>query len=160
MGFKQSTSDPGVYLRKAGTDEMVVAVTWVDDIVIAYKLPHHVEVESGLEQHMQSKRQGDLKHHLGMEIQNKLLLTQKTYIEDVLNRFGMENCKGHRFLSTPRSRCPEKQGRNWRNNTQGCTKRRWAVYSIWLHAQGQTSALQLVCWVGTARVLLLCTWSW
>jgi hypothetical protein len=32
-----------------------------------------------------------------MEIQrqeNKFLLTQKTYIEDVLQRFGMEKCKG------------------------------------------------------------------
>jgi hypothetical protein len=53
MGFKQSTTDLGAYLRKAGTDEMVVAVTWVDDIVIASKLPNLVEeVESGLEQHM------------------------------------------------------------------------------------------------------------
>jgi hypothetical protein len=46
---------------------------------------------------MQIIIQGDLKHDLGMEIQtqgNRLLLTQKTYIEDLLHRFGMENYKG------------------------------------------------------------------
>jgi transposase InsO family protein len=102
MGFHQSTADPGVYLKDAGTDQMVVVVTWVDDIVIASKLPNLVvEVESGLEQHMEIKRQGDLKHHLGMEIQrqgNKILLTQKTYTQDVLYRFGMESCKGQKVL--------------------------------------------------------------
>ncbi|GAX76780.1 hypothetical protein CEUSTIGMA_g4226.t1 [Chlamydomonas eustigma] len=43
MGFHQSTVDPGVYLKDAGTDQMVVAVTWVDDIVIASKQLHLVE---------------------------------------------------------------------------------------------------------------------
>ncbi|GAX72942.1 hypothetical protein CEUSTIGMA_g397.t1 [Chlamydomonas eustigma] len=79
---------------------MVVAVTWVDDIVIASKQLHLVEeVEHGLEKDMQIKKQGDLKHHLGMEIQrqgSKILLTQKTYIKDVLYRFGMESCKGQK----------------------------------------------------------------
>ncbi|GAX79737.1 hypothetical protein CEUSTIGMA_g7178.t1 [Chlamydomonas eustigma] len=100
MGFHQSTADPGVYLKDAGTDQMVVVVTWVDDIVIASKQLHLVEeVEHGLEKDMQIKKQGDLKHHLGMEIQrqgNKILPTQKTYIEDVLYRFGMKSCMGQK----------------------------------------------------------------
>ncbi|GAX72797.1 hypothetical protein CEUSTIGMA_g252.t1 [Chlamydomonas eustigma] len=100
MGFHQSTADPGVYLKDAGTDQMVVAVTWVDDIVMASKQLHLVEeVEHGLEKDMQIKKQGDLKHHLGMEIQrqcSKILLTQKTYTQDVLYRFGMESCKGQK----------------------------------------------------------------
>ncbi|GAX77803.1 hypothetical protein CEUSTIGMA_g5246.t1 [Chlamydomonas eustigma] len=67
---------------------------------IASKQLHLVEeVEHGLEKDMQIKKQGDLKHHLGMEIQrqgSKILLTQKTYIQDVLYRFGMESCKGQK----------------------------------------------------------------
>ncbi|GAX85507.1 hypothetical protein CEUSTIGMA_g12923.t1 [Chlamydomonas eustigma] len=43
LGFHQSTADPRVYLKDAGTDQMVVAVAWVDDIVIASKQLHLVE---------------------------------------------------------------------------------------------------------------------
>ncbi|GAX75723.1 hypothetical protein CEUSTIGMA_g3166.t1 [Chlamydomonas eustigma] len=85
---------------------VVVVVTWVDDIVIASKQLHLVEeVEHGLEKvekDMQIKKQGNLKHlkhHMGMEIQrqgNKILLSQKTYIHNVLYRFGKKSCKGQK----------------------------------------------------------------
>ncbi|GAX83912.1 hypothetical protein CEUSTIGMA_g11336.t1 [Chlamydomonas eustigma] len=114
MGFHLSTADPGVYLKDAGTDQMVVAVTWVDDIVIASKQLHLVEeVEHGLEKDMQIKKQGDLKHHLGMEIQrqgSKILLTQKTYIQDVLYRFGMESCKGQKVPLNPKVKVTREVG--------------------------------------------------
>ncbi|GAX76055.1 hypothetical protein CEUSTIGMA_g3498.t1 [Chlamydomonas eustigma] len=62
MGFHQLTADPGVYLKDAGTDQMAVVVTWVDDIVIASKQLHLVEeVEHSLEKDMQIKKQGGLK---------------------------------------------------------------------------------------------------
>ena len=89
--YKQSSADPCVYYRKNKKGIMIFAV-YVDNkaLLIAEKkrLSEAFEMDDG----------GEVHHILGMEVHgdrdNRILtFDQKTYLEDVLQRIGMEECK-------------------------------------------------------------------
>lgn len=97
MGFKQTSADPCLYVRSSG-GPIYVAV-YVDDLVIAAKDEAVISsIKSKLSSYFNMKDMGRLHHFVGMKIvqddkTGDVWIGQDCYAKDVLQRFGMENCK-------------------------------------------------------------------
>ena len=97
MGFAQTTSDPCLYIAKDG--EPFLIGIYVDDILLAGRSEKRLaKVKSDLSEKFDVKDLGELNHFLGVKIvQNHsagtIWIGQPTYTEEVLKKFGMENCK-------------------------------------------------------------------
>ena len=102
MGFAQATSDPCIYIAQSG--EPFIIGIYVDDILLAGKSDKRIsEVKLALAKRFDVKDLGKLNYFLGVKIvQNHragtIWIGQPTYTEEVLKKFGMENCKP---LNTP-----------------------------------------------------------
>ena len=96
IGFKRTPSDPCVYTKRFESETVILAV-YVDDIIILYKNVLTLDiVKHGLEKYFSLKDLGEPEYYLGLNIKretNRLKLNQKTYIENVLKRFDMSDCK-------------------------------------------------------------------
>lgn len=91
-GFKQSTKDPCLYLR----DQVLIAL-YVDDGLVA-----SIDEKSGREFLEQLRNRFKIttkpaSYFLGLEInktsEGNITLSQKSYTEKILEKFGMANCK-------------------------------------------------------------------
>ena len=97
MGFAQITSDPCIYISMSG--EPYIIGIYVDDILLAGKNNEQIkEVKLALGERFDVKDQGELNYFLGVKIvQNHkagtIWIGQPNYTEEVLKKFGMENCK-------------------------------------------------------------------
>nr|GEU71049.1 retrovirus-related Pol polyprotein from transposon TNT 1-94 [Tanacetum cinerariifolium] len=72
-GFERSQHEPTLYIKRQGTDLLIVSL-YVDDMIYT----------------------GELIYFLGLEINQNatgIFMCQKKYIEDTLNKFSMRNCK-------------------------------------------------------------------
>lgn len=102
-GFKRCKMDGGVYTRSVGGSPIFVTV-YVDDLVIAGTDENIELVISELRAKFKLKDLGPVKDLLHMEIEyvpgQVLWMSQRGYIDKVLKRFGMENC---RPVSTPQT---------------------------------------------------------
>ena len=96
--------DSCVYFRKLTDSSFMYLLLYVDDMLIAAKnLSEIYTLKMQLSSEFEIKDLGAAKKILGMEIKKergvgKLFLTQKNYLEKVLERFGMKNAKP---VSTP-----------------------------------------------------------
>lgn len=98
LGFVQFPSEPCMYSKGTAGKEIYVAI-YVDDLVIATS--DMSEMQSFKEELFctyKMKDLGPIKHLLGMEVTQDLIngtikITQSNYIEEVLRRFGMLDCK-------------------------------------------------------------------
>ena len=103
-GYSRSSYDSCVYFRKTHDGSFIYLLLYVDDMLIAAKNMSDIEeLKKQLNRVFEMKDLGAAKKILGMEIERdrnggKLYLTQKSYIEKVLERFGMKNAKP---VSTP-----------------------------------------------------------
>ena len=103
IGFKQSNSDPCIYYRGTGGDVFYLGV-YVDDIVLAAKTDEQLqEVKSALSNQFEIKDMGKLHYFLGMSVlqdeQSKSIwIGQPAYTANLLNKYGMQDCKP---VSTP-----------------------------------------------------------
>ncbi|KAL5740548.1 hypothetical protein ACOSQ2_029728 [Xanthoceras sorbifolium] len=103
-GYSRSQYDSCVYLRKLKDGSFVYLLLYVDDMLIAAKDMFELnKLKSELSGEFEMKDLGAAKKILGMEIRRdkaagKLYLTQKSFVEKVLERFGMKNAKP---VSTP-----------------------------------------------------------
>ena len=94
LGFKQSLNDPCFFSRNK--EDFVCA--WVDDLVYFSKVKKDF-LQSFLKEVEQQFIVGDsgpLSWFLGMKIQcspGLITISQKQYINDLLQKFGMQNCK-------------------------------------------------------------------
>jgi hypothetical protein len=96
-GFIENFVDQCIYLKVSGS-KVVSLVLYVDDILLASSdlgLLH--ETKQFLSQNFEMKDLGEASYVIGIEIhrdrnQRILKLSQKAYIEKVLERFGMKNC--------------------------------------------------------------------
>uniref|UniRef100_A0A2N9GV50 Reverse transcriptase Ty1/copia-type domain-containing protein n=1 Tax=Fagus sylvatica TaxID=28930 RepID=A0A2N9GV50_FAGSY len=103
-GYSRSEYDNCVYHRKLLDGSFVYLLLYVDDMLIAVN--NLVEInrfKTQLSGEFEMKDLGAVKKILGMKIRidreaSKLLLSQKSYIEKVLERFGMQQSK---LVSTP-----------------------------------------------------------
>lgn len=101
MGTVPSDADPCVYLVGPAESRSFVII-YVDNILI---ISNDDSEMSKLKNHLKSKFDvrdlGDVKDCLGLEFtrsKKEITVRQRGYICDVLNRFGMFNCKP---VSTP-----------------------------------------------------------
>nr|GMC53250.1 Retrovirus-related Pol polyprotein from transposon TNT 1-94 [Ipomoea batatas] len=104
QGFSRSQYDSCVYFKEFSNGSFVYLLLYVDDMLIASPDMSLVEkLKSQLSNEFEMKDIGAAKKILGMEIHRdrqagKLYLSQKKYVEKVLDRFNMSNCMP---VSTP-----------------------------------------------------------
>ena len=98
-GYSRSSYDSCVYHRILSDGSFVYLLLYVDDMLIAAGNMSHIQtLKKQLSDEFEMKDLGSAKKILGMEIQRdrgagKLFLSQKGYIEKVLERFGMQKAK-------------------------------------------------------------------
>jgi len=96
FGLTQSTCDPCLFYFGRGEDILIVVV-YVDDILVAsrtnrdvHKLLEHLSTKFNV------KNLGIAKYCLGIEFsqdRGTISMTQRGYVNDLLNRFGMSESK-------------------------------------------------------------------
>jgi hypothetical protein len=88
--------------RRGNEENMVLIAVYVDDIIIASNSMEEIKnLKENLAKIFQMKDMGQIKYCLGIEFnvkKNKVTMSQKKYVDDLLKRFGMENSKE---VSTP-----------------------------------------------------------
>ena len=97
VGFTPTQSDPCVYTHGSG-DTLVILTLYVDDILITGKDESVVRhLKKALTDRFAMSDMGEVSLILGMTVtrdydQGTLSITQKDYVENILERFGMEEC--------------------------------------------------------------------
>ena len=98
LGLVQSTSDPCIFLKREDGKLIAFVAVYVDDLLIAGA---NEEVKNGIKQALSEKYSmtdlGQLEWYLGMQITQDTAggtttISQRTYIDTVLERFGMADC--------------------------------------------------------------------
>lgn len=107
-GFEKSNSDPCLYVKsvkqKDGKSDFVIIVLYVDDMLWFSNNPKMLKEEKiSIAQRFKVDDMGEVSYVLGMLVtrdrkSRTLSISQPKYLEGVLKRFGMENCKP---VSTP-----------------------------------------------------------
>ncbi|KAH9722770.1 Integrase catalytic domain-containing protein [Citrus sinensis] len=104
LNFQKFSYDCCVYLKKAYREEVIYLVLYVDDILIASKSMKLIDLlKQQLKDKFDMKDLGPAKKILGVKmIRNRtartLFLSQEKYVNKVLEKFGILNCKP---ISTP-----------------------------------------------------------
>ena len=127
FGFQENTVDRCIYMKVSGS-KFIFLVLYVDDILLATNdlgLLH--QTKKYLSQNFEMKDMGEATYVIGIEIfrdrsQGLLGLSQKTYINKILERFNMEKCsagvvpiqKGDKFnaMQCPKNELEREQMRN------------------------------------------------
>jgi len=97
-GFKASEADPCLYVKRE-KQEMIVVIIWVDDLIIAGSCKQIIQAfKAAISRRFSMKDLGALKWILGVEIKRdrsrrRIEMTQTAYINQMLERFGMAECK-------------------------------------------------------------------
>jgi hypothetical protein len=103
-GFVVSEADPCLYVKRTelgrnGAMSILIVLLWVDDLIICGSSAADIgEFKKAISTRFNMKDLGALSYILGMEITRDrgartLEITQKAYIEKMLQRFKMEECK-------------------------------------------------------------------
>lgn len=94
LGMTLTHADPCVYIDK---NKSVLLLTYVDDIVIASRDGALINrLKDELAKVFAVKDLGDIKYCLGIEVLRsgeEIHLSQTEYIRDILDKFGMTDCK-------------------------------------------------------------------
>ena len=127
FGFQENTVDRCIYMKVSGS-KFIFLVLYVDDILLATNdlgLLH--QTKKYLSQNFEMKDMGEATYVIGIEIfrdksQGLSGLSQKTYINKILERFNMEKCsagvvpiqKGDKFnaMQCPKNELEREQMRN------------------------------------------------
>ena len=95
LGFTDAKSDTSLFVYRRG-DETYYLLLYVDDIVLTASNQRLLQsVISSLQQEFAMKDLGQL-HHLGVTVEPRpsgLLIHQRQYALDILERAGMTDCK-------------------------------------------------------------------
>ena len=97
-GFQRAESEPCLFTRGSGDQQVLLAVYVDDQLIISKSLHQVVQVKKAMSQAFAIKDLGDASYVLGISIirdreSRKLQLSQSQYLTDVLIRFKMEECK-------------------------------------------------------------------
>jgi hypothetical protein len=98
MGFTRLKSDPSVYIWTSETVKIVIPV-FVDDLTLVSNSRHDLDrVKGRLAEVFKLKDLGETRSLLGVEVQydrlqKTLKLSQKQYVEELLDRFHMSDCR-------------------------------------------------------------------
>ena len=99
QGYSQSRTDSCVYKKhsEGQPGDYKIVVIWVDDLLLATKHESTMTNEKDkLKQKFRMKDLGKISWFLGIEFAHeheKITMCQSRYIERLLNRFGMQDCK-------------------------------------------------------------------
>jgi hypothetical protein len=95
LGFTRSPSEPSIYTRKIGQNQLIVGV-YVDDLVITRV--DSVDIRKFKEEMSAAFKMSDLgilRYYLGIEVNQTLdgiTLSQGAYAQKILERAGMAEC--------------------------------------------------------------------
>ena len=98
LKFKRSDGDPCLYVRHDGNGLMLIAL-YVDDLLLAAKTRTQISwMKNMLRERFDMKDLGEARVCLGLEItrnrdERKLWLSQQSYMEKIVERFGMNESK-------------------------------------------------------------------
>ena len=98
LGFQQLTADQCIYCKKDGKTISIIAV-YVDDLLLFYDdKTDRDKIVKQLQNKFKVKDLGEATHCLGMRItrdrkEGELWIDQENYINKILSRFNMEDCK-------------------------------------------------------------------
>jgi hypothetical protein len=98
LGFERSVADHSLYFAQKGPHVMLVLV-YVDDLIILSSNMESMDaLKSKLEAEYEMTDLGELHYCLGVEFvrdqaARTITMSQAKYMEEVLKRFGMEDCK-------------------------------------------------------------------
>jgi transposase InsO family protein len=94
LGFTSCLMDPCIYYTK---NHSVIIAVYVDDILFFYKEAEKFNViKELLQDHCKMKDLGEAKGCVGIRIiqsEGEISLDQSAYIGEIINRFGMNECK-------------------------------------------------------------------
>ena len=98
LGFSQCEVDQAVFLRRAGKKLIIVLVHVDDCTIIANAQPLITQFKIEIAKHVDITDLGDLHWILGIEIlciceECRILLSQCSYIDSTLWRYGLEDLK-------------------------------------------------------------------
>lgn len=100
LGFSKSVADPNLYFKVEGNHPLFL-VLYVDDLFLTREEQLIVRCKRELSFEFEMKYLGLMHYFLGLEVwpkPNGIFLSQGKYTVDVLQRFGMLDCKS---MSTP-----------------------------------------------------------
>lgn len=98
LGLRSTGYDPCLF-HKSQEDSLILVTIYVDDILIASNDQNWIkEVKIHLSKVFRMKDMGPVKHCLGVEFNqdvesHSVVLTQRNYVNSLLNRFNMTQCK-------------------------------------------------------------------
>ena len=99
MGFKQTASDPCLYVYSDSEGELLFVAIYVDDIILGGRIEAKLnEMKHELSQKFEMKDLGQLHHFLGVKViqdqlNGSIWIGQPSYIDKILQTFDMCNSK-------------------------------------------------------------------
>jgi hypothetical protein len=115
QGFKRLSTDSAVYTKGKGRAQVILGV-YVDDLLIfGEDLQEVLKVKGELKATFRMVDFGEASKVLGIRIKRDkaagtLSLDQEEYIQGIMNRFGMNECKSSPVPMCTREKLSEKQG--------------------------------------------------
>ncbi|KAI3789909.1 hypothetical protein L2E82_02715 [Cichorium intybus] len=95
-GYSITTADASLFVKAIG-DKVAVVLVYVDDLIITGDLDEVIaQLKENLCTRFHMKDLGKLRHFLGLEVSYEngdIMLHQQRYSVNLLNRFGMLDCK-------------------------------------------------------------------
>lgn len=113
MGLSQNKVDPCIYYKIVDNNDMVFLATYVDDIIL---FTNNVQSKNYIKEELQKqfkiKDLGDIKYCIGIHVERDrkkgiIYLDQRKYIKEVLNKYGMSDCKSVKIPMDPNTKCKE-----------------------------------------------------
>ncbi|KAJ9567220.1 hypothetical protein OSB04_003186 [Centaurea solstitialis] len=104
VGYKKSTIDPTLFLKRSGKDLIIVQI-YVDDIIFASTKPAMCqEFENTMKSQFKMSMMGKLTFFLGLQVRQRpdgIFINQAKYVQDLLKRFDFG---GSNSAATPMPR--------------------------------------------------------
>ncbi|KAJ9542245.1 hypothetical protein OSB04_028751 [Centaurea solstitialis] len=90
VGYKKGTIDPTLFLRRSGSDLIIVQI-YVDDIIFASTKPEMCqEFENTMKSQFKMSMMGELTFFIGLQVRQRpdgIFINQSKYVHDLLKRF-------------------------------------------------------------------------
>ncbi|KAJ9552400.1 hypothetical protein OSB04_016445 [Centaurea solstitialis] len=90
VGYKKGTIDPTLFLRRSGSDLIIVQI-YMDDIIFASTKPEMCqEFENTMKSQFKISMMGELTFFLGLQVRQRpdgIFINQSKYVHDLLKRF-------------------------------------------------------------------------
>ena len=103
IGFKQSTSDPNLYILSIPTSSYLFLLLYIDDLLITCRYRDQVNrIKKLLSDNYRMTDLGPARQFLSIQIDRlpsgEICLSQERFVQTILQRFQMEDCNG---VATP-----------------------------------------------------------